>query len=287
MEPKAGSLIKIHTAVMFFGLAGVFGKLVDLPATIIVLGRVFFATLFLAALLLYLRRSIRLKRGQDYLYLALQGAILAVHWATFFKSIQVSTVAVGLLTYSTFPIFAAFFEPVFFKERVAVSDVTLALITLAGVALVIPSFELANNITQGALWGTASGFTFAILSILNRMYVREYPSLVITFYQDGIATVLLLPVFFLWKPELRGDDLLLLALLGVVCTAIAHSFFIKGLADVKARTAGIIACLEPVYGILAAAVLLGEVPNLRVVLGGAVILGTTFYATLKPGASTG
>ena len=66
----------------------------------------------------------------------------------------------------------------------------------------------------------------------------------------------------------------------VACTAVAHSLFIKGLGDVKARTASIIACLEPVYGIAAAALLLAEVPGLRVTLGGVVILAATFYATL-------
>ena len=37
------------------------------------------------------------------------GIILAVHWTTFFYSIQLSTVAIGLLTFSTFPIFATLF----------------------------------------------------------------------------------------------------------------------------------------------------------------------------------
>jgi drug/metabolite transporter (DMT)-like permease len=76
-------------------------------------------------------------------------------------------------------------------------------------------------------------------------------------------------------------DMLWLALLGIVFTGVAHSLFIRGLAHVKAQTASVIASLEPVYGILAAALLLAEMPTLRELAGGVVILGTALYATLR------
>ena len=61
---------------------------------------------------------------------------------------------------------------------------------------VIPSFEIGNKLTQGILWGLATALTFAILSILNRRYVKEYSSLVINFYQDSVAAIVLLPFLF-------------------------------------------------------------------------------------------
>ena len=90
-------MLEIHIAVLLFGLAGLFGKLLLLPPTIIVFGRVFFATIFLSLVLLYLKQGIRLRQKQDYFFMALTGFILAVHWVTFFQAIQVSTVAIGLL----------------------------------------------------------------------------------------------------------------------------------------------------------------------------------------------
>ncbi len=257
MNLRSSSLIEIHIAVLLFGLAGLFAKLVSLPSTIIVLGRVFFATVFLSLILLYYKQSIKLNRKRDYFYLGMLGIILAIHWVTFFKSIQLSTVAIGLLTFSTFPVFVTFLEPCFFRERIKLSDVSIAFITFLGVALVIPQFELGNNMTQGAMWGILSGFTFAILSILNKKYVKEYSSLVIAFYQDLIAAIVLLPFLFLQESVIPFKDILLLLLLGVVFTGIAHSLFIKGLINVKAQTASIIASLEPVYGIIFAFILLG------------------------------
>ena len=76
-------------------------------------------------------------------------------------------------------------------------------------------------------------------------------------------------------------DILLLIILGIVFTAISHTLFINGLKNIKAQTAGIISSLEPVYGIIFALFIIGEVPTLREVLGGIIILGTAFYSTIK------
>ena len=171
---------------------------------IIVLGRVFFSSIFLLIIILYLKKDIKLKQKKHYFYLVLMGVILAIHWSTFFKSIQVSTVAIGLLTFSTFPVFVTFLEPYFFKEKIKLSDIVIAIVTLLGVMLVIPKFELGNNLTQGVMWGIVSGFTYAILSMLNRKFVKEYSSPVIAFYEQFVATIVLIPFLFLQKPVFQS-----------------------------------------------------------------------------------
>jgi drug/metabolite transporter (DMT)-like permease len=285
MSPQNKSLLEIHIAVFFFGLAGLFGKLILLPALIIVLGRVIFAAIFLVLLTWFLKYELKLNLKKDYYFFFLMGILLALHWWTFFQSIQVSTVAVGLLTYSTFPIFVTFLEPCFFNEKIELRDILLAIITFIGVILVVPRFEISDKIAQGALWGITSGFTFAVLSILNRKYVRKYSSLVIAFYQDAAAAVVLLPGLFLMEFTVTSGDILLLLLLGICFTAIAHSLFIKGLSAVKAQVASIIACLEPVYGIVFAVLLLKEIPGWRVICGGILILAGAFYTTIKQKSS--
>ncbi len=281
MTIKRHGMLEIHSAVFLFGLAGLFGKLLTLPPLVIVFGRTLFASITLSIILFSLTIPIRTKSRQDLTVLILLGAILAIHWITFFHSIQISTVAVGLLTFSTFPLFVTFMEPYFFKEKLRLFDMIMAGCVLLGLTLVIPSFDLHNNITQGAFWGTISGFTFAVLSILNRKYVSTYPSIMIVCYQNWIATVILLPFLFFTDVSLQTSDYLLLVILGVFCTALAHVLFIKSLVHVKAQLASITASLEPVYGIIFALVLLGEVPAFRTILGGGIILGTITLATLK------
>lgn len=281
MYKKNKDLMGIHIAVFLFGLSGLFGKLLSLPPMIIVLGRVLFSSIFLLILIFYFNENIKLRSYKHYLLLVIAGIILAIHWSTFFKSIQVSTVAIGLLTFSTFPVFVTFLEPYFFKEKINFSDIVVAFITFSGIVLVVPEFKLENNLTQGILWGIASGFNYGVLSMLNRKYVKEYSSIQIAFYEQFIAAIVLLPFLFFEKLVFTFKDMLLLALLGIVFTGISHSLFINSLKSIKTRTAGIISSLEPVYGIIFAAFLLGEIPTLKEVLGGIIILSTVFYSTVK------
>lgn len=284
MQAKKIDLLQIHIAVLLFGLSGLFGKLVALPAGLIVLGRVLFASIFLLLLLVYLRKNIKLNQPHHYIYLAAMGMILAVHWVTFFLSIQLSTVAIGLLTFSTFPVFVTFLEPYFFKERIRLADILSAFLTLLGVMLVIPEFQLNNTITQGVIWGIISGFTYAVLSMLNRKFAGEYPGLVIAFYEQAAAVVLLLPVILLCpQPSVQANDILWLMLLGIVFTGVSHTLFISGLKSIKTQTAGIISCLEPVYGIIFAVLLLQEIPTAKEILGGVLIIGIVVYKSIDSG----
>ena len=278
---KHRGMLEIHIAVFLFGLAGLFGKWLTLSPMLIVFGRTFFASLVLGAILFFSKIPFQAKSRQDLAVLVLLGIILAVHWVTFFHSIQISTVAVGLLTFSTFPVFVTFVEPYFFKEKLYFFDILTAGFVLLGLVLVVPSFDFQNNVTQGAFWGTISGFTFAVLSILNRKYVATYPPMVIVCYQNGIAAIVLFPLVIFQDLTLQSSDYALLAILGIFCTALAHVLFIKSLVHIKAQLASIIASLEPVYGIFFAFMLLGEIPALRTLLGGGIILGTITLATMK------
>jgi drug/metabolite transporter (DMT)-like permease len=268
--------------VVLFGLAGLFGKLLPLAPEVIVFCRVAFAALILllASAFRRLRLWPRPERSLG-VFFAL-GILLAVHWTTFFQSVQVSSVAIALITYSTFPVFVALLEPPLFHERLRATDVILSVLALAGVVILIPSFAWDEQ-TQGVLWGVASGLTFALLSLLNRQVVRHHASITIALYQDAFAAVALLPFVILRGPSFTARDVLLLAVLGVVCTAVAHALFIASLRGIKARTASMIACLEPVYGTVLAALLLGEVPSGRTVAGGLLILAVAFVATLRAG----
>ncbi|MDH4069828.1 MAG: DMT family transporter [Ignavibacteria bacterium] len=277
---RSGGLLRIHAAVLLFGLAGLFGKWLTLPAIIIVLGRVLFAAGSLGVAILLLRRPFRLKQRDDYRSMALLGLLLAIHWYTFFEAIQQSTVGIALLTFSTFPVFTALLEPWFFGERLRLRDLGAGLVALTGVSLVIPEFSLSDQGTIGALWGVASGATFALLSILNRKYAAEYSGDLIAFWQDLSAAVFLLPFLFFYEVTILPSDLGLLVLLGVLFTGLSHSLFISGLRVVRTKTASVITTLEPIYAIMAAGLFLGETPDLKMIAGGSIILGAALYETV-------
>jgi len=281
MDSRAKNLFKIHIAVLLFGLTGLFGKFLDIPAHHIVLGRVFFASVSMG-LYFYLRRiSVKLNSRKDYIVILMLGALLAFHWTAFYRSVQVSTVAIALLTFSAYPIFVTFFEPIIFKEKLKKTDILLAIVMFIGVMFIVPDFDLSNNLTIGTIWGMVGCLTFAVMALLNRQLASKYAGSVIAFYEQGIATIVLLPTLIISRPEMTLTDWWLVILLGVVFTGLAHSLFIGGMKVIRAQTAGIIASLESVYGIIFAAIILHEIPSARELIGGAIILGTAFLSTMK------
>jgi drug/metabolite transporter (DMT)-like permease len=279
-KPLRG-LVFANIAVLLFGLAGVLGKLSGLPAPLIVFGRAFFAGLVLLGVCWFRHIPLRPKRSRDCYLLLGQGVLLALHWTAFFQAINVSNVAIGLLSFSSFPLFTAVLEPLLLHQRPSRIQIVAALLILPGIYLLVPSFTLQNQTTLGVMWGVLSGASFALLSVTNRWLGRTYSSLMISLYQDGIAAIVLLPVFFFtasgsfWTPH----DLLILFILGVVCTALAHTLFIASMRDITAQSASLLASLEPVWGIIFGILLLGAIPTATTLLGGAIILG----ATLLPG----
>ncbi|MDO4561593.1 MAG: DMT family transporter [bacterium] len=281
MDRRGRSLFEIHIAVLLFGLTGLFGKSVDIPARYITLGRVFFATLSMGIYFLMRKKSVRLASKADYLAISLLGVLLAFHWTAFYTSVQVSTVAIALLTFSAYPIFVTFLEPLMFRERLQKIDALFAFIMFIGVLLIVPAFDIGNNLTVGLLWGMAGSVSFAVMSLLNRRFAARYDGSVVAFYEQGAAALVLLPMLLFYRPAVSAKDWGLLVLLGVIFTGVAHSLFIGGMKHVRAQTAGIIASLETVYGIISAALLLGEIPSLRELAGGAIILGTAVYSTLR------
>ena len=128
------------------------------------------------------------------------------------------------------------------------------------VIIIVPEFHLSNSMTKGIIWGMTCSLTYAALSLTNRKYVKKYSGRLIAFYEQGTATLVLLPALFLYKPRSPSPTSLFSSCWGAF-TAGAHSMFINGMKHVQAQTAGMVSSLESVYGIAAAAIFLGEIPS--------------------------
>jgi len=280
MKQREKGLLFVHLAVFLFGFPGVISKLVNLPSFSLTFWR-----LILASLILFLIIKVQSKplprpaRSLDFWLIVSSGGLLAFHWTTFFQSIQVSTVAIGLLSYSAFPLFTIFLEPWLLGTRFHRKNLILAAICLAGISLLVPEFNFKINMFVGVMWGLASGFSFSLLTIINRKLTGSYPSLVLAFYQDTLAIFFLLPVFlvknFSWPENLKSLGLVIF--LGVFCTALAHTLFIRGLREMEAQTSSLISLLEPVYGLILSYLILKEQPSLRTLTGGCLILVSVLW----------
>ena len=280
-------VISILVALPFVSLTGLFGKFLTLSPLLIVQGRTVFAFGTLLLVLFLLRKKIFFKDFREWLWLMVSGSILGVHWIAFFQAIQVSTVAIGLLSFASYPLFTTLLEPLFFRESLQRRNVFAALIVICGLALMATSTEdtnaiISGSVVQGLLWGLGSGFGFAVLTLLNRGHVRNHSPLLLTCWQNGFAALVLLPWSWSESWIISAEEWGLLFVLGVVCTVGGHTLLINGLRHVRAQVASLlIAGLEQVFAIVFALFLLREIPSVQTLLGGILIVGTTVFMTRK------
>ena len=278
-------IISILVALPFVSLTSLFGKFLTIAPLLIVQGRSIFAFGTLLIALVFMRKKLFFKDYREWIWLMVSGSILGIHWIAFFEAIQVSTVAIGLLSFASYPLFTTLLEPLFFKEVLRRQNVVEALIVICGLAIMATSSEepnaiISGSVIQGLLWGLLAGFGFSVLTLLNRGYVRNHSPLLLTCWQNGFAALVLLPWSLSESWIISGKEWSLLFILGVICTVGGHTLLINGLRHVKAQIASLlIAGLEPVGAIVFALFLLGEIPSLQTLLGGLLIVGTTFLIT--------
>ena len=275
------ALVALHCAVALFGFAGLFGKWLALPPVTIVFGRTLVASVALG-LLLRLTRAPATPLAQRIEWrLAANGAVLALHWVAFFQAIQTASVAVGLLGFASFPLFVLLLEAATRQRALRAGEWGTALLVAAGLALIVPEFRWENRVVQGLVWGVVSGFTFALLAVGNRALAARHAPGAIALWQNACAAACLLPLALVAGAVPGGGEMALLIVLGVVCTALAHTLFIGSLRAVSAHTASVVTALEPVYGIALAFALLGEIPSARTLAGGALLVGAALHATRR------
>ena len=250
-----------------------------MPASHIVFGRAFFAAIAIALFVVVIKKqSLKIEKSL-LLPLSFTGLILAFHWGSFFYAIQVSSVAIGLITFASFPVFVSFLEPLLFKEKFHYQALIQALLTIIGILFILPLDNLSAGDVDGVTWGMVSALTFALLTLLNRKFVAKTSAKKVAFYQNTCATLCLLPIVFLYPITISFQQVSVLIILGVVFTALAHTLFNHSLKVIKAHTASIAISLEPIYGSIAAYFLLGEHITLMMIIGGTIVIFTNIWAT--------
>ena len=286
MKARTRSLVELNVAVLLFAGTSLFAKIVPLPVPYIIFGRSAVAALALLAFSLLTRTSLRPASRGDLAVLLGLGVLLAAHWVTYFHAIRVSTVAVGTISLYAYPIVTVLAEPLVDRTRIRLTDALLALVVLLGIVILVDEFSLANTTSRGVLWGLGSAFLFTARNLVVRRFVQRYSGATLMLYQTAASAVVLLPaVAFTGGLGATVAEWQAFLLLGTVFTALTQSLYAASLRHLSAKTVAIIATLLPLYSAILAAIVLGEIPSVRTVVGGVIVLAAVLYETVRAGRS--
>jgi drug/metabolite transporter (DMT)-like permease len=267
------AFLQLHIAVLLAGFTGVLGRLIEINESLLVWYRMFFSVIFLLILTIFTKKITKLSIRQMAPLLGI-GAIIALHWVTFYGSVKYANVSVSLVCFSAVGFFSALLDPLISKRKFKAIELLLGLMVILGVYLI---FHFDQNFRTGIIFGLISAFLASIFPILNKQYVTKHNPDTITFYEMTGGWLILnfvVPVYLLFVPvdSIFPDlmDFVWLLVLSLFCTVLAFNLSVRALSSISPFTVNLSFNLEPVYGILLAFLLFKE--HLEV--------GFSFYAGL-------
>ena len=278
---RAVPWMQMNLAVALFGLSAIIAASLEASAAMMVFGRGAFAFMAISLILLMRGRRPWTSGGRPLnARLILIGMTLAAHWVAFFVAVQKGGVALATLGFASFPAFVTILESLLYKEKPTPPEIGVILLASAGLMLVTPSLDPGEVRVAGLLWGVFSGLLYAVIIVANRRLTAGVDGFTSCWWQYLSVTLVLLPFVAGEIPSLSAHNWGMLLLLGLICTALAFTLFIFGLKQVKSGEAAVISAMEPIYAILMAWAILGDVPAMRMVGGGILIVSGVVWSGL-------
>ncbi|MDR6673788.1 DMT family transporter [Xanthomonas sp. 1678] len=290
LHPTTKAQLQIHFCVLLWGITAILGKLITLPALPLVWWRMLMVVAALA-LLPRVWRGLAALTPKLLLGYAAVGALVGLHWLTFYGAIKLANASVAATCIALAPVFTAVIEPWVAKRPFRPSELVFGLAVLPGVALVVGG--VPDGMRAGVAIGAVSALFVAAFGSLNKRLVDHADPLTVTALELGAGTLtltLLAPLLPFVLPALSGPllvlpslhDTALLLALALLCTLLPFALALVALRRLSAYAVQLVTNLEPVYAIVFAIVLLDEQKQLTALfyLGVAVILGAVFLHPL-------
>jgi drug/metabolite transporter (DMT)-like permease len=274
---------QMHLAILLWGFTGILGKAIEMSEGMIVWYRMIISAIGLLPLLYY-RKAIIPDRKSLY-GLLIAGVIVALHWVFFYASIKASNVSIALSCFSSIALFTALLESVSKRQLPKLPEILLSIAVIGGLYLI---FSFRQMYVAGILMAIFSAFLGAVFTILNKRLTETHSATVITFYElitGFLVLTLLLPVYFAVTDTgfevPGGTDLFYLLLLGFICTSFAFTISLKALKKLDPFTLNLSVNLEPLYSIVLAFWLFGEmeIKSSGFMAGTIIIIGSVVIHT--------
>ncbi len=274
-------LLGLTLATLFISTSGALGKYIDMPTPVIIWWRSSLGFLFIYAYCRYKKISLRIQTKRDLYTFILSSLLLGAHWITYFYSLKLSNVALGMLSLFTFPVITALIEPLFIKIKLDPIHILLSVLVLFGIYILAPEFSLENSQLIGILLGLISAVFYSLRILILKQHIVNYNGTMLMLYQIMILSIVLLPSLILMDTSGIKTQYPYVLILALVTTAIGHTLFVKSLRHFRVTTASIITSVQPIFGIIIAYFFLKEIPTWNTFFGGLIILSTVLIESLR------
>lgn len=134
----------------------------------------------------------------------------------------------------------------------------------------------------GLLAAITSALFYATLIIFNKRITHTNSLQTAAIELDmAFVVVLIYTLCTVGLPELKGNDLPYIGILGFVNTGLAYLFYFSGLQKLSGQSVALISYLDPVSALVFSAIFLHEVMTTVQIVGAVLIIGGAMLGEIK------
>ncbi|WP_305982201.1 DMT family transporter [Roseivirga thermotolerans] len=264
-------------AVFIFGITPVFIKEVSANAFTIGVVRLSIGIVFLYFLARHSNlKKLNLKEWRALLWI---GLLFGAHWVTYFISVKMSTPSMAILSVSSFGVHMIYLNWLIKGVKPRLTDVAAVMIAVVGIFLIIPDFDLQNDVTAGILIGLCSALFFAILPFVQQRH-QHIDSMSRAFGQYTFAMLVFLLFSTKTNWNLTQIDWIYLAILGVICTVVAHTLWLRASTMLPPTNTSLIFYLGSPIAMFTSYLFLNEEMSSSKLIGAGLIISANIFGVL-------
>jgi len=277
--------VKLVTTMLIFGSIGVFVKNIHLSSSEIAFLRGIIGSVFLIAASFFVRQKLSFQSiRENIVLLLLSGAAIGTNWIFLFQAYKYTTISNATLSYYFAPVFVMILAPFILKEKLTMVKTGSIISAMIGLFLVVNIGDGTSgsyNHPVGILYGLSAAGLYASVILMNK-FIKNLSGFETTLVQLLVAAIVLFPYVFL-KGQLsfsgiNSHSILLILILGVLHTGIAYFLYFTSFKELEGQTIAVLSYIDPISAVVFAAIFLGEGMSVLQMIGGLLILGSTFLS---------
>lgn len=281
--------MKIRKIIIILGVVGVsfsaiFVKYAHAPSMVLVFYRTLFASILLFPLVIGKHRINFKELGKKELILSIiSGAFLGMHFTAYFQAIKWTSIASAVVLTDMEIFFVAFIMMFIFRDRISRKGWIGNFIAFGGSIIIsVSDAGRGRNIILGDMLAISSAFFMSVYTMIGMVCRKKMTTIMYTFMVYLSAAITALIILLVTKTPVIGyeaRDYGMALGMAVFCTILGHSVFSWGLKYEKASFISIVKLLEPVFATILGIILFTEIPGLKKITGGLlVIAGIIIYS---------
>ncbi|SDN47384.1 Permease of the drug/metabolite transporter (DMT) superfamily [Psychrobacillus sp. OK028] len=277
-------VLPLIISIIAISFAAIFVKWSHAPATILSMYRMILATLLLLPVVWLKRAEFKKLANKEWILLFVAGMFLALHFALWFGSLKLTTVASSTIILALQPIIALIGGALLFKEKTTKAALmTMGIAVIGAVMIGWGDFGLSRNAIIGDILSFLSVIAVVGYLLIGQKAVKKVSHWIYSFTVFGFAAIALIVYNLLAGVVMVGYDLKewgIFLLLAIVPT-ISHLINNWLMNYVTATTISMSILGEPVGATILAAIFLGERLVGWQIVGGILVLVGVFLFILQ------